>query len=295
MTGIVIYDDNNGYHCTDEECDENSNCINICDKCGADYYNAVLLWLMNTDHLKILSVERNLPKYKDQFSLCNDSFTLLHEKFSKNNHNKTILSCIYEQAILGHRYMLNDDPKKFTEKKTKKLNDTLIDFYDNGTTQCIYNFNGNNKKDGNCTIFYHNGAIMQDWNFSLGKPHGTCTYYFENGKIEMLTEYNMGVKISCTKFYDNENIKSHFDYNGKELKNCIGRVFHTNGVLKLTGLFVDGKKEGSHVLYFCTGAKFKSYLYNNGLFLYSCKFYKNGYFVSSKKAVCYKNKKLLFY
>ena len=91
--------------------------------------------------------------------------------------------------------------------------------------------------DGECTHYYYNKQKKNEGSYKNGKKTGTWNYWYKNGKKKEKIQYKDGV----------ENVIAAWNKDGKPLlDNGTGEYtgYHDNGVIRTTGMYRDGKREG---------------------------------------------------
>lgn len=85
--------------------------------------------------------------------------------------------------------------------KAKKL-ETKIEYYSNGTIECVYGIDENGKRQGPYESYYQNGQPEVKCAFKDEKYDGPYEAYYENGKLAEKCTYKDAEKDGPAETYD---------------------------------------------------------------------------------------------
>lgn len=177
------------------------------------------------------------------------------------------------------------------EKSTFKndiISDTVYFYYKNGTVKDRIAVE-NDKRHGTSISYYGNGAVRSKGNYKDGKPDGNFESYHRNGKIESEYSFVNGLREGkIINYYPDGTIQSKYEtkgdkYNGPyeefypngklsekgTYKNGTNvsetSYYYSNGTLKnTTTLDLNGKENGSSMIYDLDGKKYHEIEYVSG-------------------------------
>ena len=85
-------------------------------------------------------------------------------------------------------------------------------FHDNGNPFFeALNVNGN--LQGSYRIWYENGQVAEQLNFTDNMENGPATFYYPNGQLAMKGQYDMGSMIGKWEFYDKNGSPATGEWN----------------------------------------------------------------------------------
>lgn len=156
---------------------------------------------------------------------------------------------------------------------------------------CFFPFFGISQEidpNGFNQFFYENGDVASEGFFKDGLPNGIWTSYYQNGEIKSIGKKELGLSDSIWKFFNQEGgIEYSFDYLDDKKNGCavkfdsLGNIaeeyfyindviqgektwYYSNGRIKQTLNFTDGKKVGLLYEYSLEGTIITEEVYDNG-------------------------------
>ena len=159
-------------------------------------------------------------------------------KFYTLNRGKSVLS-----ATKAFNATDNTAVVKFMSSKGKLISEGQMDgkryigkwtFYHNKTDGIMSTefYNDKGELDGEKLVYYPNGKVAEQSNYSHGKLEGTSTWYTEKGNVLKIFEYKNDELNGLSKYYDNDgNIKAEGVYkNG--LKHGVWKYYEGGKLVK---------------------------------------------------------------
>lgn len=168
-------------------------------------------------------------------------------------------------------------------------------YWDNGNLNSQKTVTADGRVSGAYKLFYENGQLQSDENFSNGFKTGLCQYFFDDGKLKMSENYKIVDNISvrdgeaqqfiaggiciksynyknnnleglCKSFYPSGSIKKEENYKA-DLYNGDVKEYGEDGLLRLHEIYSNGLRTGEWFKVSTNGEK--SYTtYENDLLVY---------------------------
>lgn len=76
------------------------------------------------------------------------------------------------------------------------------EYYPNGQTKIIGEFDNDGKRIGHWQYWYGNGNLWSECDYKEGNPHGKSIVYHENGKKQYEGSYDNNKRIGKWQFWD---------------------------------------------------------------------------------------------
>jgi antitoxin component YwqK of YwqJK toxin-antitoxin module len=194
---------------------------------------------------------------KESYSFIQNSITPLGFKL--------VNSEIEDDELTSTFSGLNHNLEIITEKRTKEgyyLDNVSFTAY----TIVLINKAGIYDPDnGRKYEYYDDGTIKGEYTLINGEMHGQVKMYHENGELQVVGNYNKGVKHGNFKIYSYEGvIQSDMNILNGEL-NGIFKNYYDNGKVKKSGSYLKGKAHGKFTEYDEEGIITKEYAMANDL------------------------------
>ncbi|MCS6823855.1 MAG: toxin-antitoxin system YwqK family antitoxin [Cytophagaceae bacterium] len=98
--------------------------------------------------------------------------------------------------------------------------------------------------DSTFKLYYQNGKINREGNFTNGKVNGIWKYYYENGNLKMEGPFKDGEHSGYWVYYFENGNKNMEGNIFKDIKEGEWKYYYENGQLKTTGAYKKNKKTG---------------------------------------------------
>ncbi|MBO3699522.1 toxin-antitoxin system YwqK family antitoxin [Roseivirga sp. E12] len=119
----------------------------------------------------------------------------------------------------------------------------VLEYHDNGLIKKECQMSSS-KPDGLCKEYYPNGKLESIARYNQGALDGISEFFHINGTVHWRVDFDKGVKNGKVDYFDSLGRKYQTAYFDQNLLSDENLEYHTNGVVKTSAFYSEGKLHG---------------------------------------------------